>query len=210
MSDQFSYPEKPIDRGKVLSKERLEELGGKWGRYMDVDGDAIPWRTIPGTDHPMASYFTRGSGHDAAAKYSERPADYVAGVDRLKRKYLNAAKHIPQPEIDSRAGAKIGVIAFGSSHLAVLESQHQLKTEKDIEVSYFRLRALPFTEALHEFVESHDRVYVIEQNRDGQMGDLIRLEVGENQKKVRKVLHYDGMPIDARFITDCVLEMEEG
>jgi len=208
MSDPFVYPEKPIDRGKVLTKERLEELGGKWGRYLDVDGDAIPWRTIPGTDHPMASYFTRGSGHDAYAKYSERPSDYVAGVDRLKQKYLNAAKDIPQPEIDRKPGAKIGYLAFGSSHLAVLESQHQMKTEKNIDVSYFRLRALPFTEELKTFVAEHDHVYVIEQNRDGQMADLIRLELGEDQRKIRKVLHYDGLPIDARFITDSVLEME--
>jgi 2-oxoglutarate ferredoxin oxidoreductase subunit alpha len=210
MSDQFTYPEKPIDRGKVLTKERLEELGGKWGRYLDVDGDAIPWRTIPGTDHPMASYFTRGSGHDEYARYSERPADYVKGVDRLKRKYLNAAQHVPRPVIDQKPGAKIGFIAFGSSDLATLESQHQLKSENDVDVSYFRLRALPFNDELKRFVADHDHVYVIEQNRDGQMADLIRLEVGEDQRKIRKVLHYDGMPIDARFITDSVLDIEEG
>ena len=110
--------------------------------------------------------------------------------------------------IDRKAGAKIGFVAFGSSHLATLKSQHQLRSERGLEVSYFRLRALPFTDELKQFVDEHDHVYVIEQNRDGQMGDLVRLEVGEDQRKIRKILHYDGLPIDARFITDAVVEME--
>ncbi len=208
MADQFAYPEKPIQRGKVLSKEQLDELQGKWGRYQDVDGDGIPYRTLPGTDHLLASYFTRGSGHDAQARYSERPSDYVANVDRLKKKYETAKQFVPKPEIDRKPGARIGFIAFGSSHLATLESQHQLRSERGIDVSYFRLRALPFTDELNKFVAEHDHVYVIEQNRDGQMGDLVRLEVGEDQRKIRKILHYDGLPIDARFITDAVVEME--
>jgi len=206
MSDPFKYPEKPYRRGKVLSKEKLAELGGKWGRYLDVDDDGIPWRTVPGTDAP--SYFTRGSGHDAFARYSERPEDYKATVDRLAKKYETAKKYVPQPVIDVRRGAKIGFIAYGTTDFPLQESRHQLKSERDVETSYFRLRALPFTDDLKKFVASHDHVYVVEQNRDGQMADLIRLEVGDDQKKIRKILHYTGLPCDARSITNAVLQME--
>ena len=208
MSEPFPYPEKSITRGKVLTKERLEELSGKWGRYADVDGDGIPWRTLPGTDHPFASYFTRGSGHDAQARYSEKPEDYKATVDRLAKKYETAKQFVPKPIVDIRPGAKIGFIAFGTTDFALEESRHQLKTEKNVETSYLRLRALPLTSAVKEFVAAHDRVYIVEQNRDGQMSDIIRLEVGKDQHKIRKVLHYSGLPIDARFITNAVQRME--
>jgi 2-oxoglutarate/2-oxoacid ferredoxin oxidoreductase subunit alpha len=208
MSDPFKYPERNFRRGKVLDKKKLEELGGKWARYADVDGDGIPYRTLPGTDHPMASYFTRGSGHDENARYSEKPEDYKRLVDRLSKKYQTARKFVPKPVIDRKEGAKVGVIAFGTSDFAVQEARHQLKTERNVETSYLRLRALPFTSEVKAFIAEHDRIYVVEQNRDGQMGDLLRLEVGEDQRKLRKILHYDGLPIHARFITNAVLEME--
>ncbi|HLJ73030.1 MAG TPA: 2-oxoacid:acceptor oxidoreductase subunit alpha [Thermoanaerobaculia bacterium] len=206
MSDPFNYTDKPYRRGKVLTAEKLKELGAKWGRYADVDGDGIPWRTVPGTDTP--SYFTRGSGHDAFARYSERPEDYKNTVDRLAKKYETARQYVPKPVIDVRRGAKIGFIAYGTTDFPLQESRYQLRSERNVETSYLRLRALPFTEALKSFIDNHDRVYVVEQNRDGQMGDLIRLEVGENQKKVRKILHYTGLPCDARSITNAVLKME--
>ena len=206
MSDPFTYPEKPYRRGKVLSKQKLEELGGKWGRYLDVDGDGIAWRSIPGTDTP--SYFTRGSGHDAMARYSERPEDYKATVDRLAKKYETARKFVPKPVVDVRRGAKIGFIAYGTTDFPLQESRHQLRSERNVETSYLRLRALPFTDDLKTFVANHDHIYVVEQNRDGQMADLIRLEVGEDQKKIRKILHYTGLPCDARSVTDAVLQME--
>jgi 2-oxoglutarate/2-oxoacid ferredoxin oxidoreductase subunit alpha len=208
MSDPFKYPEKPIKRGKVLSAERLKELNGKWGRYDDVDGDGIPYRTLPGTDHPFASYFTRGSGHDAMARYSEKPGDYKATVDRLLKKLETAKTVVPGPVIDRKREAKIGFIAYGTTDFPLEESRHQLKTESGVETSYFRLRALPFNEELKKFVASHDRVYVVEQNRDGQMADLIRLDVAHDQGKIRKILHYTGLPCDARFITESVLQME--
>jgi len=208
MSDPFEYPTKPIKRGKVLTAEKLTELQGKWGRYDDIDGDGIPWRTLPGTDHPFASYFTRGSGHDSHARYSERPQDYKDTVDRLAKKYETAKLFVPKPIVDVRPGAKIGFIAYGTTTWALEESRDQLLREQGVETSYFRLRALPFTEELKEFVASHDRVYVVEQNRDGQMADMIRLEVGEDQRKLRKILHYTGLPCDARTITDAVLQME--
>jgi len=208
MSDPFVYPTKPYRRGKVLDAKALEELGGKWGRYLDVDGDGIPFRTLPGTDHPMASYFTRGSGHDTHARYSEKPADYKATVDRLAKKHETAKQFVPQPKIDQRPGAKIGFIAYGTTDIALEESRHQLRSEHGVETSYLRLRALPFTKDVKAFVESHERVYVVEQNRDGQMGDLLRLEVGDIQHKLRKILHYTGLPCDARSITDSLLQME--
>ncbi|HET7437237.1 MAG TPA: 2-oxoacid:acceptor oxidoreductase subunit alpha [Thermoanaerobaculia bacterium] len=208
MSDPFVYPEKPIKRGKVLTAQQLTELNGKWGRYADVDGDGIPWRTLPGTDHPFASYFTRGSGHDSQARYSEKPEDYKATVDRLAKKYDTAKLFVPRPIVDQRDGAKIGFIAYGTTTWALEESRHQLRTERGVETSYFRLRALPFTDELKAFVAAHDRVYIVEQNRDGQMADMIRLEMGEDQRKLRKILHYTGLPCDARTITDAVLQME--
>jgi 2-oxoglutarate ferredoxin oxidoreductase subunit alpha len=206
MSDPFQYPERPYKRGKVLTAEKLKELGGKWGRYLDVDGDGIPYRSIPGTDEP--SYFTRGSGHDAYARYSEKPEDYKATVDRLAKKYETAKQYVPQPVVDRRPNAKVGFIAYGTTDWPLQESRHQLKSEKGVETSYLRLRALPFTSELHDFVRAHERVYVVEQNRDGQMGDLIRLELGDEQYKVRKILHYTGLPCDARSVTDALLQME--
>jgi 2-oxoglutarate ferredoxin oxidoreductase subunit alpha len=208
MSDPFQYPEKGIQRGKVLSGEQLTELQGKWGRYADVDGDGIPWRTLPGTDHPFASYFTRGSGHDSQARYSEKPQDYKDAVDRLAKKYETAKLFVPKPAVDVHPEAKIGFIAYGTTTWALEESRDQLRREQGVETSYFRLRALPFTEELKNFVAAHDRIYIVEQNRDGQMADMIRLEVGEDQRKLRKILHYTGLPCDARTITDAVLQME--
>jgi 2-oxoglutarate ferredoxin oxidoreductase subunit alpha len=208
MSDPFVYPTKPYRRGKVLDAKQLEELGGKWGRYLDVDGDGIPFRTLPGTDHPMASYFTRGSGHDTHARYSEKPSDYKATVDRLAKKHDTARQFVPQPVIDRRAEAKVGFIAYGTTDVALEEARHQLRSEHGVETSYLRLRALPLTADVKAFVEAHERVYVVEQNRDGQMGDLIRLDVGDIQHKLRKILHYTGLPCDARSITDSLLQME--
>ncbi len=208
MSDPFVYPTKPYRRGKVLDAKQLEELGGKWGRYLDVDGDGIAFRTLPGTDHPMASYFTRGSGHDTHARYSEKPSDYKATVDRLAKKHQTAKQFVPGPIIEQKAGTEIGFIAFGTTDMALQEARHQLRTEHGVETDYLRLRALPFTDEVKAFVEAHERVYVVEQNRDGQMGDLLRLEVGDIQNRLRKILHYTGLPCDARSITNTLLQME--
>ncbi|HEX8155025.1 MAG TPA: 2-oxoacid:acceptor oxidoreductase subunit alpha [Thermoanaerobaculia bacterium] len=208
MSDPFVYPDKPIKRGKVLTAERIEELGGKWGRYLDVDGDGVPWRTLPGTDHPFASYFTRGSGHDAHARYSEKPEDYKNNVDRIAKKFETAKLFVPKSIVEQSENAKIGFIGYGTTHWALEESRDQLRRERGLETSYYRLRALPFTDDLAEFIAAHDRVYVVEQNRDGQMADMIRLHVGKDQEKLRKVLHYTGLPCDARSISDAVLQME--
>jgi 2-oxoglutarate ferredoxin oxidoreductase subunit alpha len=206
MSDGFTYPEGPINRGKVLTEEKLKELGS-WGRYADVDGDGIPYRTIPGDGMP--AYFARGSGHNPKGQYSERPDDYVENMDRLLRKFDTARRFVPKPEIDRVAEAKIGFIGYGTSHWAIGESRDQLREETDVKTSYFRLRGYPFNEELAAFVDSHERLYVIEQNRDAQLLQLMKLELTpEQQTKLRSVLHYNGLPIDARSITDDVLAQE--
>jgi len=210
MSDTFKYPTRKLDRGKVLSAEDLKRLGS-FKRYGDVDGDGIGYRTLPGTDHPAAAYFTRGSGHNERALYSERPDDYKNNMDRLAKKYDTARSAVPQPEIDYKDGAKIGFLAFGTTHWAIIESQDQLQREDNMTVSYYRLRAVPFTKHLVEFFEKHDRVYVVEQNRDAQMAALIKLELSpELGAKIRSILHYSGLPIDARFVTDAVVAAEKG
>jgi 2-oxoglutarate ferredoxin oxidoreductase subunit alpha len=207
MSDAFVYPTTPINRGKLLTAEKLKELGDTWGRYKDVDGDGIPYRTIPGDGMP--SYFTRGSGHNAKGQYSERPDDYVENMDRLNRKFETSRKFVPAPVVQNNPKAKIGFIGYGTSHFATEESRDQLSEEMKVETSYFRLRAYPFTEALAAFVDAHERVYVIEQNRDAQLLQLMKLELTpDRQKKLRSVLHYNGLPIDARSITDDVLAQE--
>jgi 2-oxoglutarate/2-oxoacid ferredoxin oxidoreductase subunit alpha len=206
MSDGFKYPEGPVNRGKVLTEEKLKELG-TWGRYADVDGDGIPYRTIPGDGMPV--YFARGSGHNPKGQYSERPDDYVDNMDRLSRKFDTARQYVPKPEIEGVADAKIGFIGYGTSHWAIGESRDQLREETDLKTSYFRLRAYPFTDALAAFIDAHERVYVIEQNRDAQLLQLMKLEMTtERQTKLRSVLHYNGLPIDARSITDDVLAQE--
>jgi 2-oxoglutarate ferredoxin oxidoreductase subunit alpha len=206
MSDGFTYPTTPINRGKVLTAAKLKELG-EWGRYRDVDGDGIPYRTIPGDGLP--AYFTRGSGHNDKGQYSERPDDYVENMDRLSRKFETSRKHVPKPVVDSNPKAKIGIIAYGTSEYATQESRDQLRGETQVETSYFRLRAYPFTPELAAFVEAHERVYVVEQNRDAQLLQLMKLELTpEHQTKLRSVLHYNGLPIDARSITDDVLAQE--
>ena len=207
MSDAFTYPTTPINRGKLLTAAKLKELGDQWGRYKDVDGDGIPYRTIPGDGLP--SYFTRGSGHNAKGQYSERPDDYVENMDRLSRKFETARTQVPKPVVQSNPKAKIGFIGYGTSHFATEESRDQLREETQVETSYFRLRAYPFTPELGAFIDAHERVYVIEQNRDGQLLQLMKLEMTpDQQKKLRSVLHYNGLPIDARSITDDVLAQE--
>jgi 2-oxoglutarate/2-oxoacid ferredoxin oxidoreductase subunit alpha len=206
MSDAFQYPTKPINRGKLLTAAKLKELG-EWGRYRDVDGDGIPYRTIPGDGMP--AYFTRGSGHNAKGQYSERPDDYVDNMDRLARKFDTARTVVPTPVIDRNPKAKIGLIAYGTSEYATQESRDQLREETKVETSYFRLRGYPFNAELPRFVDAHERVYVIEQNRDAQLLQLMKLELTpEQQTKLRSVLHYNGLPIDARSITDDVLAQE--
>jgi 2-oxoglutarate/2-oxoacid ferredoxin oxidoreductase subunit alpha len=202
MSEQFDYPETPLDRGKVLTAEDLTRLGG-FARYKDVDGDGIGWRTLPGTMHPKAAYFTRGSGHNSSAGYTEKPDEYLEVVDRLTRKFEHARKLVPAPVYEKNVGSKIGVIAFGSTDFAMKESLDQIKKQYNVDVDYLRLRAYPFSSEIHDFVASHERVYIVEQNRDGQLLSLLKLDLPADQAtKLRSILHYNGLPIDALSITE--------
>ena len=208
VSTPFVYPEKPISRGKVLTAAELQKLGS-FGRYQDVDGDGIPYRTLPGTKHPAAAYFTRGSGHNEKAHYSERPDDYKNNMDRLARKFDTARKFVPAPVREVTGTSKVGVIAYGTTHWAMVESHDQLAKEYGLKTDYLRLRAYPFNQDVHDFVRSHDRIYVVEQNRDGQMHELLKLDIAPDQSvKLRRVLHYNGLPVDARSITDEIISQE--
>jgi 2-oxoglutarate/2-oxoacid ferredoxin oxidoreductase subunit alpha len=209
MSEPFTYPDKPLDRGKVLTAEDLKRLGG-FARYRDVDGDAIGWRTLPGTDHPKAAYFTRGSGHNDAAGYTERPDEYVEVIDRLARKFENARTLVPAPVVVKNGSSKIGFLAYGSTDFALRESIDHIGKEHKRSVDYMRIRAYPFAHEIHDFVASHDRVYVVEQDRDAQLASLLKLDLPADQVvKLRSILLYNGLPPEARTITE-EFAMKEG
>ncbi|MCL5004972.1 MAG: 2-oxoacid:acceptor oxidoreductase subunit alpha [Acidobacteria bacterium] len=208
MSDPFPYPDKPLNRGKVLTSKDLERLGG-FERYRDVDGDGIGYRTLPGTRHPKAAYFARGSGHNEKAAYSERPEDYVNNMDRLNRKFETARQRVPAPVFQEADSSEIGVVAYGTTHWAIVESIDQLKEEYDLWISYCRVRAFPFSQQVFDFIRRHQRIYVVEQNRDAQMFRLLRMEVStEDVRKLRSIRHYKGIPIDARTVTDEIVAQE--
>ena len=202
MSEAFEYPEKPLDRGKVLTAEDLNRLGG-FARYRDVDGDAIGWRTLPGTRHPKAAYFTRGTGHTDAAAYTEKPEEYVALMERLALKFEKARELVPAPVLVRNPGAPIGFLAFGSTDCALVESLDQISKRYGVQADYLRIRAYPFAHAIADFIAQHERVYVVEQNRDAQLASLLKLDLPPDQVvKLRSILHYNGLPVDAESITE--------
>ncbi|HTX34954.1 MAG TPA: 2-oxoacid:acceptor oxidoreductase subunit alpha [Bryobacteraceae bacterium] len=208
MADPFAYPEKPIERGKVLTAEDLDRLGG-FSRYKDIDGDGVGYRTLPGTNHRMASYFTRGSGHNEHAQYTEREDDYIHNMDRLAHKFEAMRKHLPEPVVHLAEGAEIGFIAVGTSDYAVRESCDQLREEYNIDASYIRFRGYPFSEHLQDFIRRHERVYVVDQNRDAQLLALMRLELDPDLiAKLRSIRYYGGLPLDARTVTDEIISQE--
>jgi 2-oxoglutarate ferredoxin oxidoreductase subunit alpha len=207
MSDPFPYPEAPWDRGKVLGDSELAELS-KFERYRDVDGDGIPYRTLPGVKDAKGAYFTRGSGHDEAARYTESSEAYPRVMDRLAHKYETARTLVPSPIVEQEEGAEVGILAFGSSHWAVVEARQRLAARR-LKSGYLLLKALPFSAEVPGFLERHARIYVVEQNRDGQMAALLKSEYPHLAHKIRGVLHYSGLPITAGFVTDGILRQEE-
>jgi 2-oxoglutarate ferredoxin oxidoreductase subunit alpha len=208
MSEPFEYPAEPMNRGKILTKEDVERLGG-FARYKDVDGDGIGYRTLPGTEHPNAAWFARGSGHNERAQYSERPDDYQNNLDRLARKFDTARSLVPKPEIVKDEGNDVGIVAYGTTHHALVETLDQLQNEYGVKADYLRLRAFPFNRDTHDFIAAHERVYVIDQNRDAHMFNLLKLDIPvADIAKLRSVRHYNGLPIDARSITDDIISQE--
>jgi len=203
ISERLEYPMEAFDRGKVLDKEALEKVG-EFSRYKDVDGDGVPYRTLPGTRHPLAPYFTRGSGHDENANYTEDPEVHTAMVDRLKRKIDGAIAFTPKPTIVGDPNGKVGIIHYGSTRYAVTEARHRLEAE-GIQMRSMRIRSVPLHDEVIEFVRNCDVIYMVEQNRDGQMADLLIVKAPMLASKVKKILYYGGMPMSAQPIVDAVM-----
>lgn len=207
MSEPFAYPEKPMDRGKVLSAEDLNRLGG-FNRYEDVDGDGIGYRTLPGTDHPLAAYFTRGSGHNKEAQYTERADEWEVNLARLARKHEHARNLVPTPVIDEVEGAEIGLIAYGSTDPGIVEARDMLAA-KGVKTSYLRLRALPTTVEVEQFISRYRRTYVVENNYDGQVRGILQSEVPAHAAQLISLSKCDGLPLTGRWIAQSILEQEQ-
>jgi 2-oxoglutarate ferredoxin oxidoreductase subunit alpha len=206
MSQPFEYPAEPVDRGKVLTAEDIHRLGG-WARYRDVDGDGVGWRTLPGTDHPLAAYFTRGTGHNDQSVYSERADDWEMNMARLQRKFDTARQLVPKPWVDTAEGAAVGLIGFGSSDAPLQEARDRL-AKIGIAASYLRVRALPMDETVRDYIAGHERVYVIELNSDGQLARLLHMEFPDLATRVISLAHSNGLPLSARWITLAVQQQE--
>ncbi len=209
MSKPFEYPEVPMDRGKVLWEKDLEELKGNWGRYLDKDGDAIPYRTLPGNKHPLSSYFTRGTGHDEYAKYTEDAAMYIKNMERLARKQQTAKQYVPAPILHERKGATAGIISFGSTKNAIFEAQDQLQADHGLTTDFLRIRAVPFTNEVDAFIQSHDQIFVVEMNRDGQLLQLLYNEYPQYAMKFKSVAYQDGLPASAKWVREGILAVYE-
>lgn len=195
--------EQRYDRGKVMTAEELE-AGKDFGRYKDVDGDGIPWRTLPGTHPTKGAFFTRGTTRDPYARYSERGPDYVYNMERLLKKFRTAATLVPQPLVlKAKQATAQGVVYFGSTTPALHEALDVLEAE-GIHLDALRIRAFPFGDAVQAFIEAHERVFVVEQNRDGQMQQMLVNELQIDPARLTRVLHYDGTPITARFIAGAI------
>lgn len=203
---RFNYPARKMNRGKVLTAEQIEKAGA-FQRYKDLDGDGIAYRTLTGTPHPQAGYFTRGTGHDEGGSYSENPEVYKANMTRLQRKLETARTMVPKPVCDTKANVKIGIIYFGSSTEACTEARYLLQ-QKGVDTNAMRIRALPFTPEIEEFLDRHDRIYVVEQNRDAQMLSLLRSFLPQHWQKCTSVLQYDGLPLDAETVFEQIADRE--
>jgi len=202
MSPSFTYPQEPIKRGKVLGEEDLRK-NGRFSRYLDVDGDGIPYRTLPGNEHPLAAWFARGTGHNEHAVYSEKPEDWTQNMARLRRKFDTARGLVPKPIVDTQENAEIGIIAFGTTCYAIDEARDQLADE-GVPTNFMRLRALPINDDVREFVSCYECVYVIELNRDGQMHKILQTELPEFATRLISLAHLDGMPLTASWVAERV------
>ncbi len=211
MTKAFEYPDQPMDRGKVLWEDDLEKMlqerNGDWGRYLDIDGDGIPYRTVPGNRHPRSAYFARGTGHDPYGRYSEEPEIWEKGLERLTRKIENARTLCPQPELH-QSSSRIGILSFGSADPAVCEARDMMAAN-GLQTDYLRLRSVPFSPMVRDFITNHDVVYVVELNRDGQMKQLLTIDNSEMAGKLVSVCHTDGLPLTAQWIAGKITELED-
>lgn len=205
MSKPFEYPKTPMDRGKILWEKDLEELKGNWGRYLDKEADGIPYRTLPGNKHPLSAYFTRGTGHDEYAKYTEDSATFQRNMERLKKKYETAKQFLPKPVVHKTEGAQIGIIAYGSTEAAINEARVHLERDHGMKTNFLRVRAVPLTAEVEEFVGEHEQVYVVEMNRDGQLHQALSLAYPQHVARLISVAHGDGMPASARWVREGIL-----
>jgi 2-oxoglutarate ferredoxin oxidoreductase subunit alpha len=211
LADKFAYPDMPLNRGKTLDKATLEAFiaeHGVWHRWVDHEGDGVGYRTLPGTDHPQAPYFTRGTGHNEKAVYSERPDDYLKNMARLKRKFETARQTAPQPIIDVAPDKAIGIVSFGSNDPAIIEARDRL-ADNGIATNYLRIRALPLAESVREFLNHHTRVYMIENNVDGQMAQIMHMELPGDTGNVTSLALGDTLPMTADWVYDQVIQHEE-
>jgi len=207
MTEPFEYPDAPIERGKILWEEDLEKIKEEWGRYRDLDGDFIPYRTVPGNTHPKSAYFARGTGHDDFANYSEHPEQWRNNLDRIKNKINSSKADLPEPIITKVRGAQKGIIAFGSPDAAMSEALDYLKAD-GIKLNYLRLRSLPASDQVLDFIRSHEKVYIVENNRDGQMHGILSLELPEKANDLISLAIIDGLPINAEWVREAVLNEE--
>jgi 2-oxoglutarate ferredoxin oxidoreductase subunit alpha len=207
MGRPFEYPERPMDRGKVLSAAEVESRGG-FSRYLDVDGDGIGYRTLPGNADPRSAYLARGTGHNEHAVYSERPEDWQLNAERLARKFDTARSLVPKPVIDEPDGATLAIIAFGTTRYAIDEARDRLATE-GLPTALMRLRALPVGPEVRAFIERYSRVVVIEMNRDGQMCGILRSELPEVAARLESIGHLDGMPFTADWVAQRIVALTE-
>ncbi len=203
ISEPFAYPEEPMDRGKVLGADEIKALNGSWGRYKDVDGDGIGYRTLPGTPNPQAAYFARGTGHNEYATYSERSDDWEGNLQRLHRKFETARILVPGPVVDTNDDAEIGIISLGSNDGAVQEARARLAA-RGIATSYLRLRALPINESVRDFIRSYEKIFVVEANFDGQLHNILTSEEPSQAGKLISLAKCDGLSLSARFISEGV------
>lgn len=208
MAKPFEYPDTPMDRGKILWEEDIEKLKGNWTRYKDIDGDGIPYRTVPGNRHPLAAYFARGTGHDENGGYSEDPQVWHDLLERLKKKFEYAKRILPKPVITQGTQHEIGIIAFGSTEPALNETQYLL-SEKHIPCDIMRVRSIPFSQEVGDFIRNHDRNYVVELNRDGHLHKLLMLECPDWATHLISLAYIDGLPITANYICESIIKREE-
>ncbi len=211
LSDPFKYPDTPINRGKRLDKVELEEFfaeHGEWFRFRDYDADGIPYRTVPGTDHPRAAYFARGTGHNDMGIYSERSDDWVQNLTRIHRKFDTARGIVPQPVTDYDPSKSIGIISYGSNDPAIREARDRMALD-GIETNYMRVRALPLAQEVYDFVKKHDRVYVVENNFDGQMWQILRTEVPGDASNLISLALGDTLPMTARWVHTRIFQEEQ-